>query len=259
MSFQRNAIVHTSDEIERIRCAARVTAAVRDRLVELIRPGMTTLECDQLAGHIIAETGGESAFLGYNGYPGNICISLNDEVVHGIGRHDRIIQSDDIVSIDLGVKINGACGDTAVTFGMAAQLPRNIHNLIEATRQALTAGISRAQAGNHIRDISCAIEAVARKFRVGVVRDFVGHGCGIHLHEPPEVPNFVSPFKGPRLVPGMVLAIEPMFNLGTYRVNIDRHDGWTVRTQDGAASAHFEHMVLITDKEPEILTWPRTM
>ena len=258
MLNQRKVIIHTPDEIVRIRRAAQLTAMVRDRLAELARPGMTTLEFDQLAGSLIAETGGKSAFLGYHDYPGNICISVNDEVVHGIGRADRVMQPEDIVSIDLGIEIDGACGDTAVTFGLGAPLPPDVAHLIEATSRALSAGIARAVSGNYIRDISAAIEAVARKAHVGVVRDFVGHGCGIRLHEPPEVPNFVAASRGPRLVPGMVLAIEPMFNLGTYRVDIDRHDGWTVRTHDGAVSAHFEHMVLITEQEPEILTWPKT-
>ena len=258
MLNQRKVIIHTPDEIARIRHAAQLTAIVRDRLAELARPGMSTLEFDQLAGSLIAETGGKSAFLGYQGYPGNICISLNEEVVHGIGRADRIMQPEDIVSIDLGIEINGACGDTAITFGLGAPLSPDVAQLIEVTRRALAAGIARAVPGNYIRDISAAIEAVGRKAGVGVVRDFVGHGCGIRLHEPPEVPNFATASRGPRLVPGMVLAIEPMFNLGTYRVNIDRHDGWTVRTQDGAVSAHFEHMVLITEQEPEILTWPKT-
>ncbi len=258
MITRRNAIIHTPDEITRIRRAAQLTAGVRDQLATLARPGMSTLEFDQLAGSLIAETGGKSAFLGYYGFPGNICISVNDEVVHGIGRPDRILQDTDIVSIDLGIQIDGACGDTAITFGLGAPIPPRTQVLIETTRKALSAGIARAVAGNYIRDISAAIEAVARKQNIAVVRDYVGHGCGIKLHEPPEIPNFVTPHRGARLEPGMVLAIEPMFNLGSYRVVTDPVDKWTVRTHDGSLSAHFEHMVLITEQEPEILTWPKT-
>ena len=180
-------------------------------------------------------------------------------MVHGIGRPDRVLLPTDIVSIDLGVRIDGACGDTAVTFGLGAPMPPAVQNLVEATRRALAAGIAAARAGNYIRDISAAVEEVGRRARVGVVRDYVGHGCGIKLHEPPEVPNFVSAMKGPQLEPGMVLAIEPMFNQGSFKVKTDRIDGWTVRTSDGLPSAHFEHMVLITENEPEILTWPKTM
>ncbi len=259
MQPRRNVIIHTDDEIRRIRRAAQLTAEVRDKIAVLAHAGMTTLELDRLAGALIQETGGRSAFLGYHGFPGNICISVNEEVVHGIGRHDRILTPDDIVSIDLGVEIDGACGDTALTFGLGGVMPPKTAHLLETTRKALDAGISRAVCGNYIRDISAAIEAVAKKAHIAVVRDFVGHGCGIKLHEPPEVPNFVGPSRGPRLEPGMVLAIEPMFNLGTHRVDVDRINHWTVRTHDGSLSAHFEHMVLITEQEPEILTWQKTM
>ncbi len=259
MRSRRNVIIHTPEEIARIRHAAMLTAQVRDQVAALARAGMTTLELDQLAGALIRDTGGTSTFLGYGGFPGNICISVNDEVVHGIGRADRVLLPEDIVSIDLGVTFDGACGDTAVTFGLGGAMPEKTAHLIETTRNALSAGISRAVSGNYVRDISAAIESVARKNGIAVVRDFVGHGCGIKLHEPPEIPNFVSPSRGPQLEPGMVLAIEPMFNLGTYRVEVDRVNHWTVRTKDGSLSAHFEHLVLITESEPEILTWPKTM
>jgi len=259
MLVRRNAVIHTLEEIVRIRRAAQLTAGVRDEVARLATAGMTTKELDDLAGSLIAATGGESAFLGYAGYPGNICISVNDEVVHGIGRPDRVLLPTDIVSIDLGVRIDGACGDTAVTFGLGAPLPPATQNLLEATSRALAAGIAAALPGNFIRDISAAVEEVGRRAHVGIVRDYVGHGCGIKLHEPPEVPNFTSSMRGPKLEPGMVLAIEPMFNQGTHKVTTDRSDQWTVRTGDGLPSAHFEHMVLITEKEPEILTWPKTM
>lgn len=256
----KNFIIHTPEEILRIRAAAEATGRIRERLAVECRAGMTTGEFDDLAGMLIAETGGKSAFFGYHGYPGQICISVNEEVVHGIGRHDRVLLPTDVVSIDLGVELNGACGDTAVTFALQSEVPDDVKRLLEFTRRALEAGISRAVAGNYIRDISAAVEHVARQGRLGVVRDYVGHGCGIHLHEPPEVPNFVAPDRGPRLEPGMVLAIEPMFNLGTWRVVTDASDHWTVRSRDNSISAHFEHLVLITNNKPEVLTaWPKTM
>lgn len=257
MAFFRDYVVHTPEEIERIRTAMGMTAQVRDQLVQLIRPGMSTLQIDQLAGDLIRATGGTSGFLNYHGFPGNICISLNDEVVHGIGAANRIVQECDIVSLDIGVSFNGAVGDTAVTIGFC-ELPPDTARLLKATQEALMAGINAAVKGNHIRDISRAVEKRAMADQLGVVREMVGHGVGIRLHEPPDVPNYVTPVKGPKLVPGMVLAIEPMFNLGTHRISQDS-DGWTIRTRDGSLSAHFEHSILITDNKPEILTWPKTM
>ena len=256
--MSRAQVIHTPEEIVRIRRAAELTAQVRDALPGLTHPGMTTFDLDQLAGELIRATGGKSAFLHYHGYPGNICISVNDEVVHGIGRPDRILQETDIVSVDVGVEIDGALGDTALTFPLGEPSDA-VSRLLKGTRQALAEGISQARAGNFIRHISAAVEKTAKRFRLGIVREYVGHGCGTHLHEPPEVPNFVAGGKGPQLVPGMVLCIEPMLNLGTARVTTDPHDHWTVRTLDGAYAAHFEHMILITDNEPEILTWPKTM
>ena len=250
-------MIHTPDEIEKIRVAMAMTARVRDQLVDLVRPGMSTLQIDQLAGDLIRAAGGTSGFLNYHGFPGNICISLNDEVVHGIGVANRIVQESDIVSVDIGVSYNGAVGDTAVTFGFG-ELPADTERLLKATREALMAGIAAARKGNYIRDISRAVEKRALADQLGIVREMVGHGVGVRLHEPPDVPNYVTPVKGPRLVPGMVLAIEPMLNLGTNRIKQDS-DGWTIRTRDGSLSAHFEHSILITDNEPEILTWPKTM
>ncbi len=252
----RNCIIHTPEEIGRIRRAAAATAEVRDRLEELARPGMTTFDLDRLAAELIAGTGGTSAFLGYAGYPGNICISLNNVVVHGIASPEQVIADTDIVSIDVGVSIDGAVGDCARTFGFGKLAP-DTERLLRGTEEALTAGIKAALPGNRVRDISRAVEEKAREYGLGVVRDYVGHGCGIRLHEPPEVPNYVCPTPGPVLEPGMVLCIEPMLNLGTGKVVTDRADGWTVRTRDGKRSAHFEHMVLITDNQPEILTWPK--
>lgn len=249
-------MIHTPEEIERIRVATAKTAEVRDRLAELVRPGMTTLQIDLLAGELIHATGGQSAFLNYRGFPGNICISVNDEVVHGIGVDNRIVQESDIVSLDIGVAYAGGVGDTAITLGFGT-LPPDTARLLNATREALMAGIKAAVRDNYIRDISRAVEKRAMRDRLGIVRELVGHGVGTRLHEPPDIPNYVTPIKGPRLVPGMVLAIEPMLNLGGHRV-VSEADGWTIRTRDGSLSAHFEHTVLITEQKPEILTWPKT-
>ena len=253
--MSRDYIIHTPDEIERIRVAAAMTGKARDLIADSVRPGMSTKELDLIAGEIITSMGGKCAFLGYAGFPGNICISVNDEVVHGIGDPNRFILKGDLVKVDVGVAFNGGIGDTARTVyvGDEPSCPADERKLMDVTRDALEAGIKAALPGNHIRDISAAIQQVAKKNGSAIVRDFVGHGCGVKLHEPPEVPNYVTPMRGPRLQPGMVLAIEPMFNLGTYKVYVERND-WTVRTRDGKKSAHFEHMVLITNDQPEVLT-----
>ncbi|MBU8901208.1 MAG: type I methionyl aminopeptidase [Victivallales bacterium] len=254
--MKRNYVIHSKEEIPKIRHAARLTAGVRDQIRLLARPGMSTYELDQIAGTLIGDTGGTSAFLGYHGFPANICISVNDEVVHGIGRADRILQETDIVSIDVGINYDGGIGDTAVTFTFCDDISTDVKRLLEHTEKSLYAGIAQAKTGNHVRDISRAVEKAAKTAHLGVVRDYVGHGCGTKLHEAPEVPNFVSNQKGPKLRPGMILAIEPMLNLGTYKVFTEA-DRWTVRTVDKSLSAHFEHMVLISENEPEILTWPK--
>ena len=251
-------IIHTPEEIARIRRAALITASVRDDLAAMARPGMTTFELDRLAGELITRTGGTSAFKNYCGFPGNICISVNDVVIHGIGKENVVISEKDIVSIDVGVKFDGAIGDTALTFGFTDQ-PADVKNLMEGTKEALMSGISAARCGAFVHDISAAVEKCARRHKLGIVREYVGHGCGIQLHEPPQVPNYTGSGKGPRLEPGMVLCIEPMLTIGSESVKLDRKDGWTVRTRDGKWSAHYEHMILITENEPEILTWQKMM
>ena len=252
--MSRDYIIHTPEEIARIRVAAAMAGKARDRIAEFLRPGMSTKELDLIAGEVITSMGGKCAFLGYHGYPGNICISVNDEVVHGIGSPERFILKGDLVSIDVGVEYEGGVGDTARTDYVGdLPVPAEDQKLMDVMREALEAGIAAAVCGNYIRDISAAIQKVAKKNGIAVVRDFVGHGCGVKLHEPPEVPNYVTPLRGPRLQPGMVLAIEPMFNLGTYKVYVESNQ-WTVRTRDGRNSAHFEHMVLITTEQPEVLT-----
>ncbi|MCQ2378780.1 MAG: type I methionyl aminopeptidase [Victivallaceae bacterium] len=249
---------HNPEEINRIRRAGIVTGQVRDAIAAEVRAGMTTSDLDQVAGEIIRATGGKSAFLGYGGFPGNICISVNDTVIHGIGSPRTVIAEGDIVSIDVGVEIGGALGDCATTVPVGT-VSRDAIRLLEGTKNALYAGISAAHPGVPVRNVSAAVEAVGRRYDLGIVRDYVGHGCGIELHEPPEVPNYTGWGSGPLLMPGMVICIEPMFTLGGHAVKVDRRDKWTVRTRDGSLSAHFEHMILITEKEAEILTWQKTM
>ena len=250
-----SVIIHTPDEIRRIRKAAQLSALARDQIAREARPGMSTKELDDIAGAIIRSLGGRPAFLGYCGYPANICISVNDEVVHGIASPDRYLLKGDVVSLDVGVAFDGAMGDTAVTvyLGDESDIPEPEARLLKGTSEALEAGIRAAVCGVHIRDVARAVEKVAKTYDLGVVREYVGHGCGIKLHEPPEVPNFVSTSEGPVLAPGMVLCIEPMLNLGTARVYVEQ-DQWTVRTADGLPSAHFEHMLLITETNTEVLT-----
>jgi methionyl aminopeptidase len=247
-------IIHTDKEIIGIRKAAQAAAIVREQLKLLIRPGMSTKDVDILAGNLIESTGGHSAFLGYRGFPGQICISLNDEVVHGIGVPTRIIKDADIVSLDIGVNLDNYIGDNAESIIIGAPANQAAEHLLLNTRLSLHEGIKAAIKGNYVRDIGAAIQKVAQKAKLGIVREYVGHGCGTQLHEPPEIPNYKSQDRGPKLQNGMVLAIEPMLNLGTHRVKTDR-DGWTVRTLDAKLSAHFEHMILVNNDKPEILTW----
>ena len=247
-------IIHTPEEISRIRIAAIAGAQARERIAMSVEAGMTTQELDMIAGAIIRDLGGEPSFLGYCGYPANICISVNDEVIHGIASPDRVICKGDVVSVDVGVTLNNAISDTAKTVYVGDdEPPVAVKHLLEGTELALEAGIRAAKGGNCIQDISRAVEKTAASYGLGVVREYVGHGCGIHLHEPPEVPNCSSGSRGVKLLPGMVLCIEPMLNLGTHRVRL-MPDQWTVKTADGKKSAHFEHMVLITEGQPEVLT-----
>lgn len=248
-------VIHSKLEIEAIRRAGQAAGFVREELKKAIVPGISTKDLDEIARSLIELTGGKSAFFGYRGFPGQICISMDDEVVHGIGRSDVIIGHGSVVSVDVGVTLDGFVGDTAES--VCTGTPgTDIELLLKKTREALFAGINVAVEGNYIRDISCAVQKVAESARLGIVRDYVGHGCGKKLHEPPEIPNYKTSNKGPRLQNGMVLAIEPMLNLGTHAVKTDS-DGWTVRTLDARVSAHFEHMVLINDDKPEILTWAK--
>lgn len=248
--------IKSGREIDRMRDACQVASRVLKQISDACQPGATTKEIDTLAGELIAKEGCRSAFLGYRlgnvTFPGQICISINDEVVHGIGG-DREIQFGDIVKLDCGVVHRGWVGDTAATVAVGEVAPE-VADLLEATQIALANGIEKAVNGARLNDIGAAVEKYVQAKGYTVVREFVGHGVGRKLHEEPQVPNYGQAGTGPKLKPGMTLAIEPMVNLGTAGVRI-LPDGWTVVTLDGKPSAHYEHTVLVTDGEPEILTW----
>ncbi|MDQ3623059.1 MAG: type I methionyl aminopeptidase [Verrucomicrobiota bacterium] len=239
-------------EVEKMRAACRAASVVLDRISALVRPGVTTGEIDEAAADFMAEEHCRSAFLGYRNFPGQICISVNEEVVHGIGGTRRI-QYGDIVKIDCGVLKEGWVGDTANTVAVGI-IAENIQRLLRVTEEALDLAIRYAQSGRRLGDLCAAIEEKVVTNGYSVVREFVGHGVGRKLHEEPQVPNYGRRGTGPKLKPGMTLAIEPMVNMGTSAVRVLR-DNWTVVTADGRPSAHFEHTVLITRGEPEILTW----
>jgi methionyl aminopeptidase len=243
-------------EVDQMRRACRTASEILDRVSELVRPGISTKEVDEAAADFMDEANVKSAFLGYRlghrVFPGNICISLNDEVVHGIASLRRI-QYGDIVKLDIGVIQNGWVGDTATTVPVG-MVDERIDQLLRVTEKALERAIRVATEGMRLGDICAEIEDEAVQNRFSVVREFVGHGVGRKLHEEPQIPNYGKRGSGPKLRAGMTLAIEPMINLGTAAVRL-LDDGWTVRTADGMASAHFEHTVLITKDEPEILTW----
>lgn len=244
-------ILKTERDLEAMRPACAVASVVLEEVAGFIRPGITTREIDQFAAERIKSHGAKSAFLGYRKYPCCICISVNDQVVHGLAG-ERRVEFGDIISLDVGVFYNGFVGDTAKTVavgGCSVQAQR----LMDVTEQSLYDGIAQAVAGNRITDISRAIQSYVEKNGYSVVREFVGHGVGRKVHEDPQVPNYVDPKANQRLRPGMTIAIEPMVNAGRPEVKI-LNDGWTVVTKDGSLSAHFEHTVLITEAEPEILT-----
>lgn len=244
--------IKNAREIEKMRVACRAAGQVLDRAAALVHPGVTTGEIDEAAGDFIAEAGGKSAFLGYRGFPGNICISVNEEVVHGIGG-PRKIQYGDIVKLDIGVVKDGWVGDNALTVPVG-MIENEVQHLLNVTEESLRIAISLAHAGTKLGEISASIEEEVVANGFSVVREFVGHGVGRNLHEEPQIPNFGRRGDGPRLKPGMTLAIEPMVNMGTGAVKT-LADHWTVVTADKRPSAHFEHTILITKGEPEILTW----
>ena len=244
--------IKSEHEIELMREAGRILAAVHQQLGKEIKPGMSTKDVDRLGEEMIRSYGCEPSFLGYCGYPASICVSVNEEVVHGIPTDERILQEGDIVSLDAGVIYKGYHSDAARTYGIG-EIDDDAKKLIEVTRQSFFEGIKFAKAGNHLNDISAAIQKYAESFGFGVVRDLVGHGIGSHLHEDPEIPNFARKRKGILLQPGMTLAIEPMITEGSYEV-VWLDDDWTVMTEDGGWAAHYENTILITEGEPKILS-----
>lgn len=239
-------------ELELMREAGKILAKVHEQLGKELKPGMTTLEIDRLGEEMIRSYGCEPSFKNYCGYPASVCVSIDEEVVHGIPCKDKIIQEGDIVSLDIGVIHKGYHSDAARTHAVG-EISKEAKLLIERTRQSFFEGMKYATAGNHLHEISRAIGDYAESFGYGVVRDLCGHGIGTHLHEDPEIPNFKQFRRGIKLRPGMTLAIEPMINMGTEQV-VWLDDEWTVITADGKYSAHYENTIIITEGKPEILT-----
>lgn len=244
-------VLKSQQEIAYMREAGRIVAETLELIRQAVKPDVTTQELDRIADEYIRERGAIPAFKGYNGFPGSICASVNEEVVHGIPG-PRKLKNGDIISVDIGTLINGFYGDAAMTFPVGERAPE-VAQLLKVTEESLYKGIAQAVADQRLYDISHAVQIHAEEFGYGVVRDYVGHGIGRKMHEDPQIPNYGAPGRGPRLKPGMTLAIEPMINMGTYEVKTLR-DNWTVITRDGKWSAHFEHTIAITDGEPEILT-----
>ena len=245
-------VLKTSHELSLMREASRISEGALKVAGEAVEPGVTTAQIDKIAHEYILKAGATPTFLNYNGFPATACISINDEIIHGIPSHRRIIKSGDIVSIDLGASINGYTGDNAATFACGDISPE-AKRLCDVTRESLYEGISKAVAGGRLGDIGFAIASYCEERGFSVVREYTGHGVGANLHEDPSVPNFGTPGRGVRLLPGMTIAIEPMINQGSAAIRT-QPDGWTVRTKDGKLSAHFEHTVAITADGPKIMT-----
>ncbi|MBQ7739767.1 MAG: type I methionyl aminopeptidase [Eubacterium sp.] len=245
-------VLKSSRELELMKEACVISAQALQLAGEAVKEGVSTYEIDKIAHDFIVKCGAKPNFLGYGGFPATACISINDEVIHGIPNKKTILKEGDIVSIDLGAAKNGYNGDNAATFIVGSCSPE-VKRLVDTSREAMFKGIEAAVPGNRIGDIGNAVQTYCEERGFSVVRDFVGHGVGTKLHEEPSVPNFGHAGRGIRLLPGMTLAIEPMINLGTYKVKT-LSDGWTVKTADGKASAHFENTVAITNNGPVILT-----
>ena len=243
--------LRTAGEILRMRRAGELVGRVLDRMGEMVTAGVSTKELDTEAQGIIESDGGKPAFLGYRGYPATLCVSINDEVVHGIPGA-RELENGMIVSIDVGSVVDGYYGDSARTFAVG-EISADVQRLLHVTQEALAAGINAARPGNRVGAIGAAVSHVALRENLGVVRALTGHGIGTQMHESPQIPNFGSPDDGEHIEAGMVFAIEPMLNLGGHDVDF-MPDGWTVKTKDGSYSAHFEHTVAVTNDGPEILT-----
>lgn len=245
-------VLKTAGEIELMKEACKISAEALLRAGEAVRPGISTLEIDKIAHDFIMKSGATPSFLNYNGFPASACISINDEVIHGIPDREHILKEGDIVKIDLGAFKNGFHGDNAATFGVG-KISNEAQRLIDVTKKSLELGILAARPGNRIGDIGSAVQTYVEQNGFSVVRDYVGHGVGKHLHEDPSVPNFGRAGRGVRLVPGMTLAIEPMVNCGYYDVEVLNND-WTVVTADGKLSAHFEHSIVLTEDGAVVLT-----
>ncbi len=241
-------------EIEKMRAAGKIVGQVLQKLVAMVEPGITTLDLDREAERLIRDAGGYPTFKGYNGYQASLCTSINEEVVHGIPSEKRKLREGDIIGIDCGVTLQGYVGDSAVTVPVG-QISEAIANLLEATRQSLNAAIAQCQIGNRLGDVGFAVQSYVEPRGYSVVRNYCGHGIGRAMHEDPQVPNYGEPGKGTIIREGLVIAIEPMINLGDHHVK-QLSDGWTVVTIDGRPSAHFEHTVAITSEGPQVLTLP---
>ena len=244
--------IKSEREIQLMRESCKILAKVHEELGKAIRPGISTKEIDVLAEKLIRSYDCIPNFLNYNGYPASVCVSVNEEVVHGIPTKHRILKEGDIVSLDCGCIYKGYHSDAARTYAVGA-VSKEVQQLMDVTKQSFFEGIKMAKAGNHLYDISNAIDDYVSQFGYGIVKDLVGHGIGTSLHEDPQIPNFRQKRKGLLLQPGMTLAIEPMINMGTWEVEF-LDDDWTVVTRDGLPSAHYENTILITEGEPEILT-----
>jgi methionyl aminopeptidase len=239
-------------EIGLMRAGGHILADVMDRLRERVKPGMSTLEIDEDVEAFIRSRGALPAFKGYRGFPATVCISINDEVVHGIPSAHRRIKEGDIVGLDLGCIVEGYYADCAFTLAVG-DVPPKVQQLLDVTRESLDVAIAECRAGRRLSDVSHAVQAHVEGHGFSVVRAFVGHGIGRALHEDPQIPNFGDPGRGPQLRPGMVLAIEPMVTMGSWEVKV-LDDGWTAVTRDGSLAAHFEHTIAVTDDGPEVLT-----
>ena len=247
-------ILKSPQEIDLMRRAGKITAAARALAGEMVKPGVTTQEINDAVERFIRREGAVPSFLHYNGYPASACISVNDEIIHGIPSPRRVLREGDIVSVDVGAYIGGFHGDCAATFPCGRISPE-AQRLIDVTRQSFFEGIRFAREGQRLQDISAAVQSYVEQNGFSVVREYVGHGVGAKMHESPEIPNYGRPGHGPRLLRGMTLAIEPMVNAGSAAIT-QLSDGWTVKTADGKWAAHYENTILITDGAPEILTAP---
>jgi len=246
-------IIKSEEEIKKMQASGQRLNKVMDELIKMTQPGISTAQINEKALELVRKSGSKPAFLGYHGFPGAVCTSINEEVVHGIPSPERIIQGGDLVKLDIGLIYEEYFSDMARTI-IVGEVSAETRKLVEVTQQALHKGIKKAQVGGAIGDIGQAVQKHVEKHGFSVVTEMVGHGIGLDLHEDPAVPNHGHKNTGPRLEAGMTLAIEPMVNIGNGKINIDKKDGWTVRTADGSLSAHFENTIAITDKGPKILT-----